>query len=134
MSTSGRRIAAGLAFAAFLVCGFVLISGWPGPGLDFPVLGVPIGNLLAWVMAVTPALAAWWMLADGPLRRISGYILVLGIGWFPLSWILAGNVLLNFAGDWRLLTWFVLTGICLLLPLVLMIAGGIARIVAGARS
>jgi hypothetical protein len=115
----------------FLLAVTALVGG--GPWLETPTVlfSIPLGNFLAWVMAFSLPLSAWPILRDSHLRWPVLVLVAMGALWLPVSILLAGNVYLNYSGGMPLIAWHVYTGLCVVLPLVLiagwMVAGLVAR-------
>jgi hypothetical protein len=110
-----------LALLAFVLAAWALSTGSPWLGAPV-VLGIPAGNLLAWLMMVSLPLAGWVLLRRGQFRRPAGILVLMGALWLPVSMLLAGNVQLNFQGGGLSLTWLAYTGACLVGPAVLLAA------------
>lgn len=115
------------ALAAFVAALAALLAGRPWLGAPTLLFGIPVGNLLAWVLACSLPFMAWQILRTGLLRWPAGILLALGVLWLAVSILLAGNVNLNFTGGWRLHAWLAISGICLVGPVALVIVHAIGR-------
>lgn len=116
-----------VALVAFLLALAALLAGGAWLGRPTVLLGIPAGNLVAWVMVAALPLAAWSLLRPGALRRLAAMLLLMGAAWLPVSILLAGNVSLNFQRDGPALAWLVYSGTCLLLPVLLLAAKAVRR-------
>lgn len=116
-----------IALAAFVAALTALLAGRPWLGAPTMLFSIPVGNLLAWVLACALPFAAWQILRTGLLRWPAGVLLALGVLWLTASILLAGNVNLNFTGGWRFHAWLAMTGICVVGPVVLVIVHVVRR-------
>lgn len=118
----------------FLLAGAGLATG--GPWLECPtaLFGVPVGNLLAWLMAFSLPLSAWLVLRNSTLHWPMLILVVMGALWLPVSILLAGNVYLNYSGGMPFVAWLIYSGFCQALPLVLIAGWTVVRLLARFRS
>ena len=122
------------ALIAFFLAGAALLTGEPWLGSPTALAGIPAGNLLAWILAMSPPLAAWLFVGHGALRRLVAILALMGVLWLPVSILLAGNVSLNFSGGGRLLVWLFYTGACQAVPIMLMTGWAAIRLVGRRRA
>jgi hypothetical protein len=68
---------------------------------------VPLGNLITWAGIIALPLSAYWGIGAlrTPTKRLNSILggalkalIILAICWFPISFLLAGNLSFNFAG------------------------------------
>jgi hypothetical protein len=68
---------------------------------------VPLGNLITWAGIIALPLSAYWGMGAlrTPTKRLNSILggalkalIILAICWFPISFLLAGNLSFNFAG------------------------------------
>jgi len=113
--------------AVFFAALIALVTGQSWLGTPDPIVGIPLGNLLAATMMACLPLAALAFLKDSVLRWPAIVLAVLGLFWLPISILLAGNVYLSHFSGWAFRGWLIVSAICLLLPVALMLAGAVIR-------
>ncbi|MGF1670019.1 MAG: hypothetical protein ACFCU6_06200 [Balneolaceae bacterium] len=105
----------------FFIALSALITGQSWLEEPFFIFAIPIGNLLAWVMIFSLSFSIWLILRKTAFRTIASFLLIPPALWLPVSILLAGNVYLNNFSGWYYITWLVYTGLCILLPFLLII-------------
>jgi hypothetical protein len=118
----------------FLLATASVVAGRPWLEQPTPLFGIPIGNLLAWLMAFSLPLTAWLALRNSALHWPLLVLVLLGTLWLPVCILLAGNVYLNYAEDMPFVASLVYSGFCMVLPLVLVAGWSVVRLLAQFRS
>ncbi|MEM6512778.1 MAG: hypothetical protein AAF660_07180 [Pseudomonadota bacterium] len=132
MTPAHRRLAASLLVLTGLFANGSLFAG--ARYLTWPVGPFPLGNLLTVVgLVALPAAAGLFTERDSWLRRLCVLAVIVGLLWYPISIVLAGNVFLNFSNDSGQ-TWLGLTVATSVLALLAPLLVVIARLVALFRS
>jgi hypothetical protein len=134
VSSTTRRLLFAAALIAYFLAGAALLTGKSWLGSPTALAGIPAGNLLAWILSMLPPFAVWLLVRHDALRRATATLVLMGVLWLPVSILLAGNVSLNFPGGGRSLAWFLYTGACQAVPIMLMTGWAVARLVGRRRA
>jgi hypothetical protein len=118
----------------FLLATLGLVAGRPWLEQPTALFGIPIGNLLAWLMALSLPLTVWLALRTSGLRWPLLVLVLMGALWLPVCILLAGNVYLNYSEDMPFVASLIYSGFCMVLPLVLVAGWSVVRLLARFRS
>lgn len=103
-----RKIIITLSLLTFLVSAYLLMSGSEllvKPLIEKPTL--PLGNVITWLGFIAFPVSIWFGLnslydpktrTDRIFRSLAIILVVLGLLWAPISFLLAGNLQNNFGG------------------------------------
>lgn len=104
-----RKIIITLSLITFLFSAYLLLTGSEllmYPLIKSPVL--PLGNVITWLGFIAFPLSVWFGIgslynpqtkADRIFRRLAIVLVVLGLLWAPVSFLLAGNLTNEFSGS-----------------------------------
>ena len=124
-----------LATAFLIIAGLCMATIVFGAGLlEFALPGgLPLGNLIAALIFVGIAGAAWVLAPAGGLtRRLAQCVFVLCVAWLPVSVMIAGNLAWNL-GNGRGDAWLMFSAGLLALAVLMLLVALISRVVAGRR-
>lgn len=122
------------ALLVFLLASAGLVAGRPWLEQPTALFGIPIGNLLAWLMVLSLPLTAWLALRNSALHWPLLVLVVMGALWLPVCILLAGNIHLNYSEDMPFVASLVYSALCMVLPLVLIAGWNVVRLLARFRS